>query len=158
MLEEKESELLSAYTDNELVGQELIAVREKLLASVEWREELERLGKTKALAMGLPRMAAPTDLLDFLEAQAIQHEKKPLSFWQRPFEGGLINTWTWAGALASVVVILAGNGLYQSHQKSFIDLEPLLAAHSQFAYGDSLFQQNVVDAAVYSSQIRDNEK
>ena len=54
MLKQHESELLSAYMDKELSDGELTLVQEFLATSVEWREELEKLQKTKHLAMTLP--------------------------------------------------------------------------------------------------------
>ncbi len=152
MLNQNESELLSAYSDKELTGEELLRVQESLANSAEWREELKRINQAKTLAMGLPMMAAPVDLVASLErqAQALAQERSSFS-WKLSLIPRLLQTWTWGGSLAAVALFAVFIGVHRVHEESFLPLEPLVAAHAHSPAG-SLLQQNIIAASVHSNQ------
>ncbi len=154
MLKEHEAELLSAYMDNELTGEEMTLVQENLTASHEWREELEKLKQTKQMTMDLPRMIAPTDLLDFLENEGNRRLNKREGFWNFLSFPSRMN-WAWGSSMALVLVALGIVGGHRLHENSFIPMEALVAAH---AHGNTrtVFHQNIVNVSQYSSQIRNN--
>lgn len=154
MINQDESELLSAYLDKELSGDELLFVQEKLKNSAEYREELEQLQSTKNLAMALPMIAAPTDLLDFLEEKAQDYStKNDKSFWKSLFIPGRINMWTLTGSVAAAAVLVIFVGIQRVHENGFIPLEPLLSAHAHTS-STTLFQENVFSASRFSNDLK----
>jgi anti-sigma factor RsiW len=150
MLNQNEIELLSAYLDNELIGDELARVKSQLDASMEWREELESLQQTKQLSMSIPRMAAPVDLLDFLEDQALKvASRKQFSLWKIFSWPSQVSPWTWAPTMAIAALAVVGVRIHHVHQNAFLPLDPFLTAHARSGT-ESLGQPNVLAAAYYS--------
>jgi anti-sigma factor RsiW len=151
MLQQNESELLSAYADKELTGDELLHVQERLTASIEWREELERLQKTKKMTTALPLMAAPADLLNFLEEKIQQQvESKPSRWWSFLLIPDFSNVWAMGSSMAAAAVLVISIGAYRIHEKAFIPLDPLLEAHTR-VQSNSMLHQHVLTASLSSS-------
>ena len=147
MLDTQESELLSAFIDGELNGSELARVQTCLNESAEWREALERLKGAKSLSFGLPRLSAPADLLDAIEAQ-VRHRTEPAGM-----VGWFRSPWSYAGSLAAAaaVVLLVGRQVFIGPRQ--IPLDTLLAAHTHSANA-TLLEDNLSSASDYSSLIK----
>ncbi len=143
--EEKEMELLSAYLDDELEESQKGQVSSFLVNSPEGRRALEELRHTKSLFVATPRISAPADLLDLLEAQAeklmAQEEKQSFWNWANPW------AWTSLTATASAAALALMIGIHSPRQISY---EVLLAAHEN-AQGVGGVHQTVMAAAHSSS-------
>jgi len=140
-------ELLSAYLDEELDTSAKERMNSFLVGSPEARRALEELRHTKSLFAASPRVSAPSDLLDMIEAQAeqaMQREEKG-SFWS------WANPWAWASLSASAAALALMVGLHTpSHQISY---DVLLAAHENAQSGTGLHQTLISSAhssALYS--------
>jgi len=156
VLDNEDSELLSTYADKELSGRELSLVQERLAASAEWREELERLKRAKTLLASLPHLSAPADLLDRLEREANRSiSRNRFSLWPTFKFPGFFNSWAVSGALAGAAVLLVFVHVRQTQKMAFIPLEPLLAAHSRGQTAPYLLQR-LTSASEYSSQLKNH--
>lgn len=155
MLASQKSELLSAFLDRELSGEELVYVHEQLMNSAEWREELETLKQSKALLDTLPHISAPVDLIDSLVSQAEQEQaiaNKKLNFnWRWTFS---FNPWVMGGSFATAAAAaLLVFHLATPRAIETMPLEPFLAAYNQ-APASTYIQQQVLSASDYSSQLK----
>jgi anti-sigma-K factor RskA len=143
--DEREMELLSAYLDEELEGESKERMNAFLATSPEGRKALEELRLTKSLFVATPRISAPTDLLDLLEAKAERAMERQTrqSFWNWS------NPWAWTSmtATASAAVVALAVALHTPRQ---IPFQTLMAAHAS-AHGVGGVHQNVVSAAQNAS-------
>jgi hypothetical protein len=155
MLNAEQSELLSAFLDKQLSGEELSFVHEKLTSSAEWREELEILKKSKSLMTALPHLSAPADLIEALVEQAEQASVK-----KRPFMLGIFNfsnPWVMGGSFATAAAAtLLVVQLNTSRTIETLPLEPFLQAHAQ-SQSSSFIHEEVLSASEYSSRLKHNE-
>jgi hypothetical protein len=152
MVTNEESELLSAYLDRELRGEKLATVRDRLSASAEWREELEKLKRSKAFMAELPTMPAPADLLETLGRAAEQRMKEKYSLWESLQAAFAWNPWLASGS--ALATLAFGVVLYMHRAVApSLPLEPLLAAHAQ-AQQSSLLPQQLKAASEYSAEVR----
>ena len=153
MLNLNESELLSSYLDDQISRAEKKRVEEMLANSIEWREELETLKRSKMLLMSLPKTAAPADLLAQLHEMANQLPAAP-SFWEK-LTSMLSPTQTWlVGSMATAALAVAVLvGVQHANKPQPIPLSALMAAHQQ-GLTTASFPQNVVSASLYSKQMQ----
>jgi anti-sigma factor RsiW len=144
--EEREMELLSAYLDDELDTKQKEQVSSFLARSPEGRRAVEELRNTKSLFAAFPRITAPTDFLDKLEAQAetfMEQQARQQSFWN------WANPWAWTSltATASAAAVALMIGIHSPRQISY---EVLLAAHENAQVGGGV-HQTLMSAATGSS-------
>lgn len=140
-------ELLSAYLDGEVEGEELNRVNSLLATSAEARRELERLQETKIALSSAPRLSAPPDLMALLLAHPKLHQAPKRSWWLA-FLPGAMGRWVWvpAGAAVLTVAVLVRNAPWVRP----LPIEPLLAAHQrQFIDGD--LHDRILAASSYSA-------
>ncbi len=148
MLETNFSELLSAYIDGEVEGEELNRVNALLASSSEARQELEQLQEMKVALASAPRLSAPPDLVALLLANPKLHQKQRRTWWS--FLPESMPRWTLApigAAFAALVVVVGMNAPWAAKPLPFA---PLLAAHER-QITDGGMQGRLLAASNYSS-------
>jgi anti-sigma factor RsiW len=130
MSESNYGELLSAYLDGEVEGEELNRVNLLLASSPEARQELERLQDTKHSLATATRMSAPPDLVALLLANPKLHRKQPTSWLSRILPQGMPRL-ALASAFAAVLAIGTAVTLKAPWSSQPLPLESLLAAHGR---------------------------
>src|SRR5689334_21088891 len=103
MSESNYGELLSAYLDGEVEGEELNRVNLLLASSPEARQELERLQETKHTLSTATRMSAPPDLVALLLANPKLHQRTRSSWWNSLIPA--MPRWVFATAGAAVIAL-----------------------------------------------------
>jgi hypothetical protein len=150
MIEHPSGERLTAYADEATSGTEKEQIGSHLEHCETCRHELDQIGNLKLRLAKLPRRYAPPELLSSL------HEKftRP-SIWMR-FLSRLARprVWTPLGAIALFLLLF---GLWfhiqnRSVEANYIDLEPLLTAHSRYS-SESSFSSPDIDRWDYSSRL-----
>ena len=148
MSENIDGELLSAYIDGEVEGEELNRVNTLLASSAGARQELERLQETKVSLAAAPRMPAPPDLVALLLANPKLHEKTKKAWWAAFIPHGM-PTWAFASASAAVIALATVVSLKAPWTAKPLPLEPFLAAHARQQMEGGLHGR-VIAAADYS--------
>jgi anti-sigma factor RsiW len=96
-------DMLSAYLDGELTGDERAAVDAQLEISAEWRSELAEVRAARDALRGLPERDAPEGLWDAVHAAVDDDVVVPIT-------AARSRRWTWiaagAAAVAAVVAIV----------------------------------------------------
>lgn len=154
MLEQRDSELLSAFIDGELTDEELKRVNSFLAASAEWRDELERMRAVKTLIAGAPVMKMPADLLQQLEREAAGLAPDPQRTVWTEARRRTPQAWLWTGSAAAVLVLSVWIGVRQSEADA-LSLAPLVAAHMRQDVGTSL-GRGIFAASAYSEQLKNS--
>ncbi len=150
----KESELLSAFLDRELNGSELRMVQQQLATSSEWREELERIKKSKDLVADLPQVAAPTYFLESLERRLLeQQDAQRFHFFQWSSWSKLSQQFALGGALATAAVFAGVFHLYQVQHAEFIPMDSLISAHNM-GQTSPLLHQRVLAASEQTAHVK----
>jgi len=148
MSETNFSELLSAYLDGEVEGEELNRVNTLLASSAEARQELEQLQEMKVALSSAPRFSAPPDLVALLLANPKLHHKQSRPWWS--FLPEAMPRWTMApigAAFAALAVVVGINAPWSAKPLPF---ETLLAAHERQATEGGV-QGRLMAASNYSS-------
>ena len=143
------SELLSAYLDGEVEGEELNRVNALLTSSAEARQELELLQQMKVSLSSAPRLSAPPDLVALLLANPKLHKKQSTGWWNA-FLPASLPRWSIApigAAFAALAVFVGVNSPWAAKPLPF---EPLLAAHER-QITDGGLQGRIMAASNYSS-------
>jgi hypothetical protein len=96
---ERDLELLSAYLDSALTGEERAGLEVRLAQDADLRRELETLRETKALIVGLPRLRAPRNLTLTVAQVGGVSRRSPI----------LLSPWvSIASAAAAFLLLMAG--------------------------------------------------
>ena len=144
-----DSELISAYIDGELSGEEAQAPREHISSCPSCREEHAGLRAAKSLLARAPRRAMPPELVAQIEGRlARPWWKQALDRVLTPMPVLVPAGACAAAALAAVVWFGARRGTADQS----IPLEPLLAAHSRYT-AEALVPPTELVAANYSAQL-----
>ena len=144
-----EGELISAYLDGELSGEEAGAVQEHISSCPVCREEHASLRTAKSLLARAPRRAMPPELVAQIEGRLM----RPL--WRQVLDKLLPPgpVMVPAGAFAAAALLaMVWFGARQAAPDQSIPLEPLLAAHSRYT-AEALVPATELVAANYSAQL-----
>ena len=144
-----EGELISAYLDGELSGEEAQAVREHISSCPSCREEHACLRATKSLLARAPRRAMPPELVAQIESRLARPLWKQVLDRILPPMPVLVPAGAFAAAALLAVVWL---GARRAAPDQSIPLEPLLAAHSRYT-AEALVPPTELVAANYSAQL-----
>lgn len=140
-----ESELISAYIDNELTDGEISTLELHLEGCRACREDVEEIRETKLVTAGAPTRRAPADLTALLIAQANAARAAETERRRTGFPA-------WAGGLAAAATMVIWVGVRHSSPPAAIPMETLLAAHHRPVGGD--LHAAVRSAAVYSDALK----
>ncbi len=144
-----DSELISAYLDGELSGEEAQALREHISSCSSCREEHSSLRATKSFLARAPRRAMPPELVSQIESRLA----RPL--WKQVLDRILppMHVLVPTGAFAAAALVAAvWFGTHRPVADQTIPLEPLLAAHSRYT-AEALVPPTELVAANYSAQL-----
>jgi anti-sigma factor RsiW len=129
MSESNYGELLSAYLDGEVEGEELNRVNLLLASSSEARQELERLQETKHTLSTATRYSAPPDLVALLLANPKLHQKVSSSRWTSWIPE--MPRWATATAAAAILAVGTFTTMKAPWASAHIPMETLFAAHAR---------------------------
>ncbi|MCX5796477.1 MAG: anti-sigma factor [Elusimicrobia bacterium] len=144
-----EGELISAYLDGELCGEEAEAVQSHIASCPSCREEHASLRAAKSLLARAPRRAMPPELVAQIEGRLA----RPL--WRQVLDRLLppMPVLVPAGACAAAALLaVVWFGARRAAPDQSIPLEPLLAAHSRYT-AEALVPPTELVAANYSAQL-----
>lgn len=149
MKEHEEAELLSAYVDGELAGEELARAQSHLESCQACRLDMESLRYAKRMLSRAPRRAMPPELIAGIEQRL---EPAPAAPRRRVWPLSP-RAWFPAGALATAALTgVVWIGLKSGASDQEIPLEALLAAHCRYA-AEALVPEENLAAAHYSSPL-----
>ena len=151
MSELNTGELLSAYLDGEVEGDELNRVNFLLASSAEARQELERLQETKAALSSAPRLSAPPDLVALLLAHPKLHERRRRSWWHA-FMPGVGPRWVWAWSACAGVALAVFVTVTAPWAPDPVPLGSLLAAHAR-QHSEGGIHAALISASNYSAML-----
>jgi len=144
-----EGELISAYLDGELSGEEAAAVQAHVSSCPACREDMDSLHAAKSLLARAPRRAMPPELVAELERRLARPLWRELLDRLNPPLRVLVP----AGALAAAALVaVVWSGLCRAAPDRSIPIEPLLAAHSRYT-AEALVPASELVASNYSAQL-----
>lgn len=148
MHEHEESQLLSAYLDNDLDSSERGRVASHLSSCHACSGEFEGLKRTKAALAGSLRRSVPPEILAELDRRYSRPSAALFwhAFWRAP--GLAITTRAMAAAALLVGLWLGVN----SRNQEEIPLGPLLAAHSRYS-GETMVPQEDLVASNFVTEL-----
>jgi predicted anti-sigma-YlaC factor YlaD len=131
MNEHPTDNLITAYADGAAPEAELAGIEAHLNNCESCQHELEAVRDLKLRLAKMPHRYAPPELIS-----SLQRTFTKVSIWAR-WRQTLARPWVWT-PLSAVALLLILFGVWiqfqnRSSEENFIDLEPLLTAHSRYS-------------------------